>query len=378
MALKSADYNGFFFQWAFAATAATIVSGSVAERCGLTAYFIYTVCLTLWVYPVVVHWMWSATGWLSPFNENIEAIDGGVIDFAGSGVVHMVGGWSGLCGAYFLGPRYLRFDESGKKSQTLARQFSFGHNVPFQVLGTFILWFGWYGFNPGSTLAANGAMELASKVAVNTTLAAAAGGATVALIERINSNVWVVPAVCNGILSGLVAITGPCSVVKPWAALIIGITGGGFYWCSSNALAKFLKIDDPLDAFSVHGVCGFWGVLCAGIFAYDKDDIAFAGYSDAVVNLDQGYRFGIQLLAAVVIAAWTLVNGCIMFGGLKLLGRNILRIPEEEEKKGLDQAEHGGKGYSMARTYSVRPARVLSKEELNSLKQDVNNQDAGL
>eukprot|EP01084_Bolivina_argentea_P127072 224806_1 len=174
--LLSKDYNAFFFQWAFAATAATIVSGSVAERCKLPAYFIYTLSLTLWVYPIVVHWMWSSTGWLSPFNPNISAIDGGVIDFAGSGVVHMVGGFSGLCGAFFLGPRYLRFDSSGHKTKTLERQFKFGHNVPFQVLGTFILWFGWYGFNPGSTLAANGAMELASKVAVNTTFAAAMGG----------------------------------------------------------------------------------------------------------------------------------------------------------------------------------------------------------
>ena len=145
--LLSGEYNAFFFQWAFAATAATIVSGSVAERCQLVGYFFYTLSLTLWVYPIVVHWMWSNTGWLSPFNENISIIDGGVIDFAGSGVVHMVGGWSGLCGAYFLGPRYLRFDQSGQRSNTLERQFKFGHNVPFQVLGTFILWFGWYGFN---------------------------------------------------------------------------------------------------------------------------------------------------------------------------------------------------------------------------------------
>lgn len=116
-----------------------------------------------------------------------------------------------------------------------------------------------------------------------------------------------IPAICNGVLGGLVSVTGPCAVVKPWAAIIIGITGGIFYWCSSSLMEKF-HIDDPLDAFSVHGVCGFWGVLCGGIFAYDKEDIAFAGYSDEVVNLSQGYRFGIQLMAAVVIASWTLLN----------------------------------------------------------------------
>eukprot|EP01084_Bolivina_argentea_P261186 441270_1 len=386
LVLQSRDYNSFFFQWAFAATAATIVSGSVAERCRLDAYFFYTLALTLWVYPIVVHWLWSNTGWLSPFNENISAINGGVIDFAGSG------GWSGLCGA--------RFDQSGRKSPTLDRQFKFGHNVPFQVLGTFILWFGWYGFNPGSTLAANGAMELASKVAVNATLAAATCGMTVyvALIERISDGlrdgIWMIPAICNGILAGLmsitgilaglVSITGPCSVVKPWAAILIGLLGGVFYCCSSWVMENFLRIDDPLDAFSVHGVCGFWGVLSTGIFAYDKEDIAFAGYSDAVVNLSQGYRFGIQLLAAVVIAAWTLINGCAIFGVLKLkfkfklkccggiiIKREGLRIPEEEEKLGLDQLEHGGKGYSMARTYSVKPSTVLSKEELNSLKNNI-------
>merc|ERR1719229_565992 len=131
LALNDRDYNGFFFQWAFAATAATIVSGSVAERCRLDAYFVYTLALTTWVYPVVVHWMWSNTGWLSPFNDN-PAINGGVIDFAGSGVVHMVGGWSGLWGAYFLGPRHMRFDEN--KSKVLDRQFRLGHNVPMQAI----------------------------------------------------------------------------------------------------------------------------------------------------------------------------------------------------------------------------------------------------
>merc|ERR1712176_110091 len=149
--------------------------------------------------------------------------------------------------------------------------------------------------------------------------------------------------------------------------------GGHRYWYHGwHILLAFFQfdekfhIDDPLDAFSVHGVCGFWGVLCGGIFAYDKDDIAFAGYSDAVVNLSGGYRIGIQLMAAVVIAAWTLLNGCIIFGTLKVLKR--LRISEEEEKKGLDQAEHGGKGYSMARTYSVKPSNVMSQEEIDALK----------
>ncbi len=173
VALQSQDYNSFFFQWAFAATAATIVSGSVAERCRLDAYFVYTSGLTLWIYPIVVHWMWSNTGWLSPFNKNISIINGGVIDFAGSGVVHMVGGFSGLCGAILLSPRYLRFDSH--KSETLKHQFIYGHNVPYQVLGSFILWFGWYGFNCGSAMSITKDPLIIGRIAINTSLCSASG-----------------------------------------------------------------------------------------------------------------------------------------------------------------------------------------------------------
>ena len=223
-ALSSKNYNGFFFQWAFAATAATIVSGSVAERCRLDAYFVYTLALTTWVYPVVVHWIWSNSGWLNGFVVENALIEGGVIDFAGSGVVHMVGGWSGLWGAYFLGPRRLRFDP--KNSKVLQRQFKLGHSVPMQALGTVILWFGWYGFNCGSTLAASGVMELASKVAVNTTLAATSGGMAMACIEQRFTGLWCVPAILNGILAGLVSVTAPCAVIKPPMAILIGGIGG--------------------------------------------------------------------------------------------------------------------------------------------------------
>jgi len=345
VALSSGDYNGFFFQWAFAATAATIVSGSVAERCRLDAYFVYTLALTTWVYPVVVHWMWSSTGWLSPFNES-PAVKGGVIDFAGSGVVHMVGGWSGLFGAYFLGPRDQRFAED--KSKVLDRQFKLGHNVAMQAMGTMILWFGWFGFNCGSTLAAAGAMDLASKVAVNTLMAAGSGGIVVACLERYVGGIWCVPAICNGVLAALVSVTAPCAVIKPAAAIPIGLVGGTLCWASSKLLEK-MKIDDPLDAFSVHGVCGCWGVISIGIFAFDSDDIAFAGYSDDVVALSQGYRLGIQMLAVVAIIAWTVVNGLLIFGGLSFF--KVLRVDLETEQLGLDWSEHGGSGYSMQMPY---------------------------
>ncbi len=286
--------------------------------------------------------MWSSTGWLSPWNiYGTTVIKGGVIDFAGSGVVHMVGGWSGLMGAIALGPRILRFDTTGKASKHLLHQFKFGHNVPLQVLGTFILWFGWYGFNAGSTLAAQDLMTLASKVAVNTTLAAAMGGIIVAVLGRFMSGCWNVPAVCNGLLAGLVSITAPCAVVSPWASICIGLLGGIFYFAASNLLER-VKVDDPLDAWPVHGIAGLWGVISVGVFSYDKEAILFAGYSEDVANLDQGYRFGIQCLAAIVIIGWTVLMSGSLFGLLKWM--NVLRIDEKDEQTGLDMAEHGGKG----------------------------------
>jgi len=359
VAISSGDYNGFFFQWAFAATAATIVSGSVAERCRLDAYFVYTMALTVWVYPVVVHWCWSNTGFLSPFNDD-AAIEGGVIDFAGSGVVHMVGGWSGLCGAFFLGPRLNRFSKTSEDSAELqvqiARQFKLGHNVSMQAMGTLILWFGWFGFNCGSTLAASGAMELASKVAVNTTMSAASGGIIVACLEKYCGGLWCVPAICNGVLASLVSITAPCAVVKPSTAIVIGCIGGALCWGSSKLLEKF-KIDDPLDAFPVHGICGAWGVISVGIFAFDQDDIAFAGYDSSV---SQSQRLGSQFLAVVVIALWCLFNGMIIFGGLSFF--KVLRVDSEEERNGLDYKEHGGAGYAMQHmTYSKEQQQVIEK-----------------
>ena len=318
------------------------MSGSVAERCSLHAYFLYTAWLTCWVYPIVVHWMWSSTGWLSPWNIfGTTAITGGVIDFAGSGVVHMVGGWSGLIGTIALGPRKFRFDKTGQASKHLKHQFKFGHNVPFQVFGTFVLWFGWYGFNAGSTLGAHDLMELASKVAVNTTLAAATSGIIVAVVGRLVDKVWNVPTVCNGTLAGLVSITAGCAVVSNWASIVIGAIGGLFFFAASNLLVR-LKIDDPLDAWPVHGIGGAWGVISVGVFAYDTEAILFGGYSEDVANLGHGYRFGIQCMAAVVIAVWTVVMSGLLFGGLKYL--KLLRIDEKDEETGLDLAEHGGKG----------------------------------
>merc|ERR1719410_834304 len=349
--IESGDYNSWFFQWAFAATAATIVSGAVAERCSIEAYFIYTIAISAWIYPVVVHWVWSNVGWISAFNES-PAIYAGSMDFAGSAVVHMVGGFCGLMGAYWLGPRFRRFDKTDKATSSqyyleLMHQFEFGHNVPYQVLGTLILWFGWYGFNAGSTLAANGAMELASKVAVTTTLAAASGGLTTCMLARIFQKKWHIPRLCNGILAALVSITASCAVVHTGSAIVIGIVGGIVYYAASNLL-EFLKIDDPLDAWAVHGCGGAWGVLSAGIFGTDEN-VLFGGYS---IEHSHGERFICSLVLVLCVALWTTANSWLLFSALYKLG--ILRIPERVERTGIDMHEHGGSAINMRRSYPAK------------------------
>eukprot|EP01084_Bolivina_argentea_P261185 441265_1 len=371
------EWNSFFFQWAFAATSATIVSGSVAERCSLSGYFTYTAVLTVWVYPVVVHWFWSTSGWLSPFNPNAY-FAGGIIDFAGSGVVHMVGGWSGLMGAIMLGPRINRFryedaprnsnsnNNNGKNNnelplklskqelkhwEALKSQHTLGNNVPFQVLGTFILWFGWYGFNPGSTLGANGLMAVASKVAVTSTLAAAGGGITAATTGRVLEGYFSLPRVCNGILAGLVSITAPCAVVDTGDALAIGVIGAIVYYTASRFLER-IKVDDPLDAWAVHGCGGMWGVLAVGLFA-SSENVALS-YPDnyVLITATKGYRLSLQMFAVFIIIVWVIV----WIGGLFFIlkSRNLLRVSKDIERAGLDQHDHGGVAIDYKRGYVIK------------------------
>eukprot|EP01083_Nonionella_stella_P014542 40833_1 len=356
------EWNSFFFQWAFAATAATIVSGSVAERCSLSGYFLYTSVLSIWVYPVIVHWFWSGSGWLSPFNDSAY-FAGGVIDFAGSGVVHMVGGWSGLCGAVMLGARLNRWDKMKPQStspqamkhwEALKSQHTLGNNVPFQVLGTFILWFGWYGFNPGSTLGANGLMEIASKAAVTSTLAASGGGIAAATVGRVLEGYFSLPRVCNGILAGLVSITAPCSVVDTGDALAIGVIGALVYYTASRFLER-IKVDDPLDAWAVHGCGGMWGVISVALFA-SSENIAFAGYNETLVNASKGYRLGLQMFAVFIIVVWTVFWIGGLFWLLTLCGQ--LRVPDDVERAGLDQSEHGGGAVDYKRGYVIKDRKT--------------------
>jgi len=364
-AVENEDFASWFFQWAFAATAATIVSGSVAERCSVEGYFIYSIFITSLIYPVVVHWVWDAQGWLSAFNldangKNLNATP--AVDFAGSGVVHMVGGFCGLMGAVVLGPRRGRFSEAGELVPMR------GHSLPLQVLGTFILWFGWYGFNCGSTLAVSGAMKTGGRVACTTTLAAAAASLSAVLASYISSfpnRTYDLSRACNGALAGLVSITAGCSVVSGLSSIAIGLIGGLLYVGSSTLLLR-LKIDDPLDACPIHGVCGFWGVIAVGIFA-TEEILEEAAYSATIRELTVGRRFLNQLVEAVAVMLWSCGTSVVLFVAIdKTMG---LRISEEEEIKGLDKAEHGGSAYSFglqSRLSSINMAKLRNDEEVVS------------
>lgn len=334
----SNDHLMFFFQWAFCVTASTIVSGSVAERMQLSSYFVYTICITAFIYPVVVHWVWDGDGWLSAFNG--EGGDGKgaylpIMDFAGSGVVHMVGGLSGLMGAIFVGPRPGRFDPD-----SMVKYGS--HSVPFQLFGCLILWYGWYGFNCGSTLAVDGFSGVANRVAVTTTLAASSGGFMVATVTKALEGKWNIPAACNGILAGLVSITAGCSVVGPGSALAIGAIGGIIYLVASKLMLK-LKIDDPLDAAPVHGFCGYWGVVSVAFFATTQN--ITEAFSEHMAGFTFQKRFSHQIGGATIIAAWTIITSGLMFWLTKVtIG---LRTEKGSSLEGLDAEDFGAEAYEV-------------------------------
>ncbi|EKX44052.1 ammonium transporter [Guillardia theta CCMP2712] len=344
----SDGWEGFFFQFAFAGTAATIVSGSVAERFKFEAYLVYSGVCTAFIYPVIVHWVWGS-GFLSAWGARPDA-DGnarpllsgtstsnGVIDFAGSGVVHLVGGVSGLMGAILVGPRKGRFDSDGKpKAQR-------PHNTTLMALGTTILWFGWYGFNCGSTLAlSGGAANVAGKVAVTTTISAAAGCLMATIISRFLEGTFDIGLALNGILAALVGITANCSVVNPWMAFLIGIISAWIYYGASKLLLK-LRIDDPLDAFPIHGACGFWGLLATGIFCTDAN-VQYAAYPNVNDACGRGEQFAVQLIGGLVIVAWASVMSGLTFLVMKFVVG--LRVSSEIEEAGLDISEHGIGAYA--------------------------------
>lgn len=328
-------WANWFFQYVFAATSATIVSGAVAERTTVSAYLVYTCLLTSLIYPIVVHWIWSSDGWLSAFNENAPFK---VIDFAGSGVVHMTGGVAGLWGAYLVGPRSQRFDHN------MSSNFE-PHSSVLQVLGTLVLWFGWYGFNAGSTLglSADRSASDAARSTVTTTLSAAVGGLFATIYCRITQKQWSPSQLCNGIIAGLVSVTASCSVIQPWVAFVIGLLGSSIYCVSSRTIVK-CKVDDPLDAFAVHGMCGMWGVLAAGLFAHPN--YAYNNSCGVVYGCHEG--FVSALIAILSVFAWVSVTTFMLFSVLKKL--QILRISMHEEIAGLDVSKHGGSAYKITST----------------------------
>jgi Amt family ammonium transporter len=294
---------GFLFQVAFAATAATIVSGAVAERIKFSAFLIFSTLLVAVSYAITGHWVWDG-GWLSEM---------GFSDFAGSTVVHSVGGWAALVGAAILGPRIGKY-QNGRISAIP------GHNMGFATLGCLILWIGWFGFNPGSELAATANVPY---IAVTTNLAAAAGGVAATFTSWLKDGKPDLSMIINGILAGLVGITAGCADVSYLSAVIIGLIAG-IIVVFSVAFFDSIKIDDPVGATSVHLVCGIWGTLAVGIF----------GTANILT----------QLIGIVAIGAFTVIFSAIVWSILKFtIG---IRVHEEEERRGLDISEHGMEAYS--------------------------------
>jgi Amt family ammonium transporter len=339
------SFHSFFFQWAFAATAATIVAGSVAERCKLEAYFVYSIVLTVFIYPVVSHWIWDTEGWLSAFNPEPLFGGYGMIDFAGCAVVHMVGGFAGLVAAKVIGPRTGRFEGTTTYE---------AHNQLYCAMGVLFLWFGWYGFNCGSTLGVSGGVSaIAGRVATTTTIAAGSGACTASLLGRVMYGRYDLLLCLNGILAGLVSITSSCFCVEPWAACVIGIIGVLVYKLASMLLVK-LRIDDPLDAAPVHGFCGFWGALCPGIFSNDALLKTVMGYDEEGTNVATGLQFLTQLVGCLAVVAWTVATSFVLFYTIKMtIG---FRVDAATEEAGLDSSEHGAKAYYHAE--KVNPTEV--------------------
>ncbi|NLL78521.1 MAG: ammonium transporter [Clostridiales bacterium] len=304
------DWSAFVFNLVFCATAATIVSGAMAERTKFITYCIYSFIISLVIYPVEAHWVWGGTAWLTEL---------GFVDFAGSCVIHMVGGISGLIGAAFLGPRIGKYDEKGKSQPIL------GHNIVIGALGVFVLWFGWYGFNGA---AASDTIQLA-QIFATTTVAPAAASCTAMLYTWLRNGKPDVSMTLNGSLAGLVAITAGCANVDVGGAFIIGAIAGVLVCVVIYTLETKIRVDDPVGAVGVHGACGMFGTLAVGFFDYKTGLFYGGGF----------YQLGIQALGVVCVAAWTVVTMLILFTVLKkTIG---IRVSREEEVSGLDTTEHG-------------------------------------
>ena len=316
------DYAFFIFQTVFAATAATIISGAVAERTKFAAYLIYAVAVTAFIYPIFGSWVWGG-GWLNDAGP-------GFIDFAGSTVVHSVGGWAALAGAIVVGPRIGKY-AADKSSVRIP-----GHSVVLMALGVFVLWFGWFGFNAGSTVSGNdGSIAV---IFITTNLAAAAGAVGAMFISYIIWNRFDVFMTLNGVIAGLVAITAGCANMGPGMAMLTGLIGGFVVVGSAVFLENILKVDDPVGAIAAHGFTGAWGTIAVGLFAQKEfggtDGLFFGGGADLLMAQ-------ITSVAAAFIFVFT--TSFIVF---KVIDLTIgMRVTEEEETIGLDVSEHSASGY---------------------------------
>ena len=314
---NATEMHSLFFQTVFCATAATIVSGAIAERTKFSTYLIFSALMTVIIYPISGHWVWG-NGWLSKL---------GFIDFAGSSVVHSVGGWAALVAALLVGPRIGKYTKG--KSNAIP-----GHSMLFGALGVFILWLGWFGFNGGSQLAMSGDNANAvSRIIITTNLAAAAGALSSLFLTWFKYGKPDLSMTLNGTLAGLVAITAGCATVDNFGATAIGIIAGIIVVYAIEFVDKALKIDDPVGAISVHGICGALGTLLVGVFAV-KGGLLYGG----------GFKLlGIQAIGVFSIAVWAIVISLIL---LTILKKTIgLRVSEKEELEGLDIHEHGANAY---------------------------------
>ena len=313
-------YAKFIFQLVFAGTAATIVSGAVAERIKYFSFFVFSAAMAIVIYPVAGHWIWGG-GWLATMKTPF-------LDFAGSTVVHSIGGWAALVGAILLGPRIGKYTKDGKVNAIP------GHDMSMATLGMFVLWFGWFGFNPGSTMAADA--DAISRVAINTCLAGAVGGVAATFASFLALGKPDLSMVLNGILAGLVAITAPCNWVTPGGSVIIGLIAGVLVVYAVIFFDK-IKIDDPVGALSVHLVNGVWGTFSLGLFAADIGGIKGLFYGGGTAQLFA------QIKGIVAVGVYVVLVSLICWSVIKaVMG---LRVGADEEREGLDIGEHGMQAY---------------------------------
>lgn len=325
-------YAKFMFQLVFAATAATIISGAIAERTRFQAYLVVSLVVTAVIYPIVGHWIWGG-GWLA---------GAGMWDFAGSTVVHSTGGWLALAGAIVVGARIGKYTADGRPKAIP------GHSLPMATLGVFILWLGWFGFNPGSTMAADTSIGL---IAVNTAMAAAVGAIAALITSKIMFKTYDIGMTLNGVLAGLVGITAPCAFVSPLSSFAIGGLSGVIVVLAVVFFDK-VRVDDPVGAISVHGVCGAFGTICVGLFAQE-------GFAPADTT-GNGLLFGggaslliAQLMGVAAVFLFCMITGFALFLGLKYtIG---IRVSAAEEEEGLDVAEHGVAAYPDIGFYGSKP-----------------------